>query len=98
MPPGERTPDKRPEDYKDGASGQRSQGYLSHASRSKGQSDHQQVGERNQHHTQGQSLDGTNSRSRRDKGPRGHTAQNNPLPQNGGGGLANKNVDRQDER
>jgi hypothetical protein len=38
------------------------------------------VGEGNQHHTQGQSLDRTNSRSKRDKGPRGYVAQNNPLP------------------
>jgi hypothetical protein len=37
------------EDYKDGASGQRSQGYFSYAGRTKGKSDHHQVGERNQY-------------------------------------------------
>ena len=43
-------------------------------------------------------MEGTDLGSRMDKGPRSHTTQNNPLPQNSGGILVHKNVDRQDER
>jgi hypothetical protein len=49
------------------------------------------VGAGSQHQALAKILGGTHPRSRQDKGPRGHIAQENPLPQNGGGSMAYKN-------
>jgi len=52
------------------------------------------VGAGSQNQEPGKVLGGTHPRSRWDKGPRGHTAQENSLPQNSGGILVHKNVDK----